>query len=359
MILVLGRLSLNDLTSENPIRTDRVEELARNMYDESAITNCEVLASYAADNLRVWKRMVEQGLVHKSFGRGKVTGVERSASQGKIRLVVLFDRLPPGEAEKKFMADSLPSFFDELTVPGDLEGFAAAREHLERQREAERQREKERADAAHFATLKSKYAVERYEDGSPSSPLYTILLLLEEDRDLEDKHIEWLEHEKLFEPIAWFYEMLADKTGDQWNIPRASSYWRSAQRPRRVVLITEEFSSSDQELMSAVLTTRGAAFRDLKNLPEATRCAHKALEHNPENFRTYNLLGALSYQYGNPEQGDEYFAEAIELGASPEMQDKSIRRSLSAAEGISRKETALYLLEKDPERYSWAEHYLQ
>jgi tetratricopeptide (TPR) repeat protein len=351
------------------------------MNDESVITDCEVFATYAGDSLEAWKRIKGQHLVHKSLGSGEITTVEPGPSQDSIRPVVRFDQLPAGEDEKRFPTDSLASFFDELTLPADLEGLEATREHLEKQHqeeeaaielerekqrkreeeqtEAERQRRKESADAAHLARLKSKYSVEYYDDASPSSPLYAILLLLEDGRSPDDKQIDWLEHEKLFEVIAWSYEMAADKAGDQWNIPRASRYWRMARRPRRVVIITEEFDSSDGELMSAILTTRGAALRDLSDLPEAARCAHAALEHNPDNFRTYNLLGAISYQHGNPRKGDEYFAKAVELGANPEMQDSSIRSSLSAAGEISRREVALYLLEKDPERYSWAEYYLK
>lgn len=363
-------------------------ELTNRMKAESAITNCEAFAFYAGDSFEAWKRIEGQQVVHKSFGRGKITRVEPGPSLGSIRLFVRFAQLPPGEAEKRFATDSLPSFFQELALPADLEGFEAAREQLEkqrreearrrrlaqqaaelkkqkrrkdkeRQREAERQGRKESADAARFAKLKSKYLVGRYDDTSPSSPLYAILLLLEEGKSLDDKQVDWLGHEKLFEVIARFYETAAEKDGDQWNIPRASRYWRMARRPRRVMIITEGFDSSDGEIMSAILTTRGAAFRDLSDLSEATRCAHAALEHNPDNFRTYNLLGAISYQRGNPKKGDEYFAKAIELGANREVQDSSIRSSLSAAEEISRKEVAQYLLQKDPERYSWAEYYLK
>ena len=236
----------------------------------------------------------------------------------------------------------------------------ATRQLEEKRRQEEQQREREATSVRHFAELKSKYLATEYQDSSPSSPLYKILLQLEEGETLDDTDINWLEHKRLFQVIAAFYEKELDKPhSDMWNIVKAGKYWRKAKHPRRVLALTEGLESGDAMLMSAILTNRGAALRDLRELSKARDCASKALEYNSDNFRTYNLLGAICYQSGQPGLGDEYFQKAVELGASPEDQERDIRAALDNSERIQRKGVAQYLLRKDPERYRWAEYYLK
>jgi len=350
------------------------------MSERLEITICEVFAAYAGDALERWKLIEGQDLVHRGvgkhegFGKGRITGVGLGSSQSSILLTVRFADLEPEEAEKRFHKNHICSVIEELKLPPDLEGLEAIRERLERQRreqmrtaelererqkEAERQREAERADAAHFARLKSKYQVNRDHGGSPSSPLYTILLRLEDGKCLDEKRIEWLEGQRLYAVVAKAHQICAKSTGDPWDIARACRYWRMANKPEEALNITEGFDSSDRKLVSAILTTRGAAFADVSDLPEAETCARAALERDPDSFYPYNLLGRISYRRGNPKQAAQYFAKAIQLGADPRVQKSKIERYLSAAGEVSRREAARYLLERDPERYSWAEYYLK
>ena len=351
------------------------------MEDELLLNNCRLFALYAGDRLDVWRQIEGQQVTDKKGETGTITRVEPAPSSGDIRLYVRYANAHSDEAERVFAPVSFDRFFVDVTLPPDLEGIEAVREQAlkqqqeearqrklaehaakleeEKQKEAQRQREREAASAAHFAELKSKYMVDEYSASSPSSPSYAILLLLEDDEDLDDRHIDWLESEELFQVIAVYYEKVAGRNGDPWNIIKASKYWRKAGKPNRAVIITEGIESTDPKVMAAILTTRGGAFRDCKNLVEAERCARRAIEFAPESYHPYNLLGAISYQLGNPQKGDEYFAKAVELGAPPEVQDASIKKSVRDAEEILREELARYLLRKDPRRYSWAQYYLK
>ena len=235
----------------------------------------------------------------------------------------------------------------------------AARQLEEQRKQKDLQRRKEIAAAQHFVELKSKYQVTEYRDSSPSSLLYKILVQLEEQEALDSTDISWLEQENLFQVIATFYEQELDKRGDKWNITRAGKYWRKAGNPQRTLTLTEGVVSPDRILVSAVWTTRGAAFRDLSELSEAEHCAFSALKYNPDSYYTYNLLGAVYYQKGQPEQGDNYFQKAVELGASPTEQIKDIKSALDNSGAANRKRVAEYLLRKDPVQYRWAEYYLK
>lgn len=110
--------------------------------------------------------------------------------------------------------------------------------------------------------------------------------------------------------------------------------------------------------MSAVLTTRGGALRDTNALSEAEQCAMEALEHSPRDCYTYNLLGAIHFQSGHPEKGDEFFLKAQQLGAKVNAQESAMRGAMENAGKDQKRIVADYLLGKDPERYKWAEYYL-
>jgi len=53
-----------------------------------------------------------------------------------------------------------------------------------------------------FVTLKAKYQAADYSDSSPSSPLYSILKLMENEKPLTDQQLNWLESNGLFQTRA-------------------------------------------------------------------------------------------------------------------------------------------------------------
>ncbi len=184
-----------------------------------------------------------------------------------------------------------------------------------------------------FSALKSKYDVSNYKDKSPSSPLYAILQKLDKGERIEEIDVAWLEEnkleasqpsdnyygwqeerrypgQKLFSGKIWttyhkneatFYEEEYQRTGNKWNLPNASSHWRKADQPRRALKLTENLDFNqikENKLKSALLTTRGGAFRDIDKLDDAQECALKAIEYQPQSHHPYTLMGAICFERG-------------------------------------------------------------
>jgi len=245
------------------------------------------------------------------------------------------------------------------------------------------------AQAKHFATLKSKYDVSDYQDKSPSSPLYAILQKLKKAERLEPTDVAWLEENKikrhqsnygyyggreegykLFSGKIWntyhkieakFYEQEYQRTGNKWNLPNASSHWRKADQPKQALKLTENLNFDkikENKLKSALLTTRGGAFRDIHELKKAEKCALKAIEYQPSSHHPYTLMGAICFERGQYSKGEEWFEKAIQRGASPRDQDAEMKRVVkNAKDENKRREVVEYLLKKDPQRYAWAKSY--
>ncbi|MEG4812011.1 hypothetical protein QUA82_30960 [Microcoleus sp. F8-D3] len=248
------------------------------------------------------------------------------------------------------------------------------------------------AQEKEFAALKSKYDVSNYKDRAPSSPLYAILQKLDKGERLEPTDVAWLEENKIeasqpsYSYYGWqeerryqgqrlfsgkiftayhkiealFYEQEYKNTGNKWNLPNASSHWRKAEQPRSALKLTENLNFDkikENKLKSALLTTRGGAFRDIDKLDDAERCALKAIEYQPQSHHPYTLMGAICFERSQFSEGERWFNEAIKRGASPRDQDAEMKRVVKNAKNGKRREVVEYLLKKDPQRYAWAKFY--
>ena len=100
-----------------------------------------------------------------------------------------------------------------------------------------------------------------------------------------------------------------------------------------------------------LLTTRGAALKDLARLAEAEQSAISAITLTPNGFYPYNLLGAIRYQSGQPEEAITYFQKAKELGAPEREQDKFIISALRRAGDGERRRVGEYLAVRDSETF--------
>ena len=249
------------------------------------------------------------------------------------------------------------------------------------------------AKEKHFATLKSKYDLSDYPDKVVSSRLYPILKKLEKGNRLEEIEVAWLIEKNLFyhsyysnnsfynisnrtdsnkrskifiayhKIEATFYEQEYQQTGNQWKLPNASSHWRKANEPQRALKLTENINFNaikENKLKSALLTTRGGAFRDVDKLDQAETCARKAIEYQPNSHHPYTLMGAICFERGEFLVGEHWFEEAIKRGASPKDQDAEMKQIVKNAKDENKRRTVVeYLLKKDPHRYSWAKSYLK
>ncbi|MBG1264205.1 hypothetical protein [Nostoc commune] len=251
------------------------------------------------------------------------------------------------------------------------------------------------AQQKHFAALKLKYDVLGYQDKSHTSLLYTILQKIEYKERLEATEFAWLQETKIKVPqstysysrwqkepqyqetklfsgkilIAYhtieanFYEQEFQRTENKWNLANASSHWRKADEPEQTLQLTNnlEFDKiKENKLKSALLTSRGGAFRDIEKLDISENCARQAIEYQPESHHPYTLMGAICFERHQYSDGEYWFQEAIKRGANPRDMDSEIKRVVkNTKDENKRREVIEYLLKKDSQRYSWAKSYLK
>ncbi|MEH1803398.1 MAG: hypothetical protein V7L13_30385 [Nostoc sp.] len=227
------------------------------------------------------------------------------------------------------------------------------------------------AQQKHFAILKRKYRLIYL--SLALEPFYAIMVKLEKKERLDPKLVLQLMEEELLSPggkialayyrlEAEFYEQEFHRTGNKWDIPTASSYWRKADEPEHALKLTnlDLNQIKENKLKSAISVTRGAAFRDMDNLADAEICAKKAMEYQPESYQSCTLMAAIAHDRSNYPKASYWFNEAIKRGAKPEdIDDERKRLVRSTKDENKRHEAAEYLLKKDSQRYAWAKSYLK
>ncbi|MEG4334212.1 hypothetical protein QUB40_20075 [Microcoleus sp. AT9_A2] len=225
------------------------------------------------------------------------------------------------------------------------------------------------AQEKEFAALKVKYRI--IDRDFPFDPFYAIMVKLEKEERLDPVLVVQLIQQKLLAShgriaIAYhrlearFYEEEYERTGNKWNLPNASSHWRKADEPKSALQVTENLDFDqikENKLKSALLTTRGGAFRDIDKLDDAQKCALKAIEYQPQSHHPYTLMGAICFERGQYSQGDDWFNKAIKRGAESEDIDSELKQVVKNAKDEKRREVVEYLLTKNPQRYAWAKAY--
>lgn len=225
------------------------------------------------------------------------------------------------------------------------------------------------AQEKEFAALKVKYRI--IDSDFPFDPFYAIMVKLDKKERLDPVLVIQLIQQGLLASHgriamayhrleACFYEQEYERTGNKWNLPNASSHWRKADEPKSALKVTENLDFDqikENKLKSALLTTRGGAFRDIDKLDDAEKCALKGIEYQPQSHHPYTLMGAICYERGQYSQGDDWFNKAIKCGAESEDIDSELKRVVKNAKDEKRREVVEYLLKKNPQRYAWAKAY--
>ncbi|MEG3971265.1 hypothetical protein QUA00_27130 [Microcoleus sp. T2B6] len=220
-----------------------------------------------------------------------------------------------------------------------------------------------------FAALKVKYRI--IDRDFPFDPFYAIMVKLEKEERLDPVLVVQLIQQKLLASHgkiamayhrleALFYQQEYERTGNKWNLPNASSHWRKADEPESALKVTENLDFDqikENKLKSALLTTRGGAFRDIDKLGDAEKSALKAIEYQPQSHHPYTLMGAICFERGQYSQGDDWFNKAIKRGAESEDIDSELKQVVKNAKDEKRREVVEYLLKKNPQRYAWAKFY--
>ncbi|MDD4238043.1 MAG: hypothetical protein PHT62_05755 [Desulfotomaculaceae bacterium] len=345
------------------------------MLENNVNDKTRLFAAFAGNNLDIWKDIIGQKVNHTFFGSGKVINVELH-DNGNVYIKLSFDGQPENKAIKEFnTASFLDGTFQNLLPPEKhankfeifqgiflqeekrIKAEQAKRESIRIQ--IEQQKKDEIASKKHFADLKRKYQVFNYQDASPISPLYKILVQLDSGDLFLKADTDYLERMESYNVLALYYESRYRMTGNVLDAVMASKFWRRAKLPEKALKMTEGLRPTNNDEISKIYTTRGGAYRDLKRLTEAEACAHNAIKYRPGSYYPYNLLGAIYYQKNMCSEGDKYFAKAIELGSGYTQTDNNIRNAIKNAEYDNQEQIAQYLLNKDPIRYKWARSYIR
>ncbi|MGB5959548.1 MAG: hypothetical protein WBG73_02720 [Coleofasciculaceae cyanobacterium] len=354
---------------------------AEAMNSDTPISNTEFFARYAGDNNDRWLEINGRQVTHNRLGKGVIVGIGAC-------IYVRFEKETKKFERKKFkyyfcdveISQCVEMFREDIRKLVQLEEQQKAEEEkyraeeqrklvqLEEQRRAEEQRHREevqkqkvreKESAREFAALKLKYFAQSYTESSPASLLYVILLKLDAGESLDEIDLQELKNNGLFGAIAIFSEKEFQKSGNLWSLIKASSCWRDEGKPERAIKLTANVHTTDSKLMSALLTTRGGAFRDTNALTEAEQCATAAIEYNSKSHHPHSLLGAIYYESGDPTKGDEHFDIAQKLGAKANAQEFVLKSTIERAGKDNKVIIANYLLRKDPQKYKWVKHYLQ
>lgn len=225
----------------------------------------------------------------------------------------------------------------------------------------------------HLSILKNKYDLSDYRSSFFPETLYEILQKLDNKQRLSAIDVAWLRLKenrfelwtgKIYQAYhileAEFYEREYQTSKNSWNLPSASSHWRKAEQPKKALQLTENLNIEKikpNKLKSAILTSRGGAYRDLATYDRAENCAEQARVYQPDSHHPYTLLGAICFNTGRYSEGYDWFEEARKRGAKSESIDSELRQIIEKAKGEERQKVIDYLLKKDPRGYAWVKQY--
>lgn len=343
------------------------------MSEDLQITTIKQFAEIAENSSVLWNQILGKEVTHHKYGKGKISGLKGAG----IEVWILFEN----RKTIKFTKTELIQEFNDLMPHVSLtllkqkeekdrkqkkEARKIREEELEQKRAQDEQksiREKEQekretTSRKEFSQLKTKYLAKSYHGSSALDPLYPLLLKIDNNEPLDENEIKWLLDEGLSSTLALYCQGRYKITNNLWDLIKASRYWRDAGDPHESLSITNNVNTTDKKLLSAILATRGGAFRDISELYKAKKCAEEAIDLTPNSYYPYNLLGAILYELGKPEEGDKYFKHAVLLGAKELAQDGMRRKAFEKANVLDKRNIAIYLISLDENRFKWAEYYL-
>lgn len=155
---------------------------------------------------------------------------------------------------------------------------------------------------------------------------------------------------------AEHFKDLFAKTSDPWAAVNASSNFRKADSPSEALNLLDRIDINNQSnghLRSALCTTKGGAMRDQRKYEDALHLGTEAHNFDPRNFHPCTLLGAIHFETGDFTLGQEWFAKAVERGATFDILDSEVRTILRRLSGAHRSKLENHLLKTDPARYAW------
>lgn len=215
--------------------------------------------------------------------------------------------------------------------------------------------------------LKQKYGLDYFIEKEDYPKIMNILSRVDKGMRLLEIDIVWLETEgeeyftqelrEGFHRIeADFYANKFKKSKDIWAAVNASSHYRKcreSQNADSLLNMIDVSNLNDIKLKSAIYTTHGGAKRDFQDWKESLSLGEQAHKLTPKDFRPCTLLGAVNMEIGNFSEGQSWYEKAIERGFSEDSMDNEIRVIFIRSKKPQRDALGIYLLEIDPDRYSW------
>lgn len=215
--------------------------------------------------------------------------------------------------------------------------------------------------------LRDRYGIDIFVEQAHFPRLMNILRRLDDGNRLSDDDVLWLTTEgqdyysdllqaAFHEREGEFYASEYRRTSDPWNAVNASGHFRKCEQARNAHDLLTSIPSERQKppkLRSAIATTHGGVMRDLKRLDEALSLGNLAHALTPKDFRPCTLLGAVNFELGHYDVARDWYAKAIERGATERSIDYDLRGIFLRADPAKREEIKAFLLREDPVRYRW------
>jgi len=158
---------------------------------------------------------------------------------------------------------------------------------------------------------------------------------------------------------AEFFVNELEKTRDPWMAVNASAHYRKCNQARAAKSLLDTISVDHQrspKLKAALCTTHGGVMRDLSRWDEAISLGERAHVLRPDDYRPCTLLGAIHMETGRYDLGQEWYAKAVERGATIKSVDQDLRTIFFRADPTKQADMRAFLLREDTVRYEWAKH---
>lgn len=287
-----------------------------------------------------------------------------SLSQDSFRELALAEQATRIEAAT---ADKLAREAEERAREAALE----ARTKLVRE-QAEADRLARERDPKYIAKIKNRqlrdrYGIDTFVEEHCFSRLMSILKKVDSDQRLSEEDFVWLstlgeiyfsdELRAAYHRLeAAFFASEFTRTRDPWMAVNASGHFRKCNLAQDADLLLGTIDVEQQKspkLRSALCTTRGGAMRDLGHWDKAMQLGEQAHAFKTDDYRPCTLLGAIHMETGNYGLGQEWYAKAVERGATVDSVDQDLRKVYFRADQARQAEMREFLLRQDRVRYAW------
>ena len=345
---IVHRYFVNDLPGASSPAT-RLRNIIDNFHQGRALTTLAL--NYIRDQgLTALHRLVLGEITYKEFCKAA------SAEQ----------------ANRELAAEALRQIKEAREMEQQAREAASAARYAHECQRAEEARRTRESDPAFIAKMKSqrlrmRYGLDDFIEKQYFSRLMDLLHRFDRGNRLKDEDVVWLTTEgkayyssilqvAFHEREAEYYSIEYKRTSDPWMAVNASGHYRKCDRAKQAHDLLSAIPverAKAPKLKSAICTTHGGVMRDLKRLDEALKLGTQAHSLMPKDFRPCTLLGAVNFELGHYNIAHDWYAKAIERGASEHSIDSDLRGIFLRADQAKREEIKSILLREDPVRYRW------